>query len=289
VELIRVEAGASGIEYLHDVPVYRLRGSLLPVVYLNAELGLEARVASSVNIVVLQAEQRRFGLVVDHINDTREIVVKPLTDVLKSIPVFAGSTILGDGRVALILDTVGLAQRARVVTQNREPGTNAQLLGGPARAEARQSLLVVRSPGNGRLAIPLSGVARLEEFAKDLVEGAGSVDVVQYRGQILPLVYLREILTERRNHARVWEAESEVGNGPTETLQVVVFGQDGNSIGLVVDEILDVLDAVIRIKGKASRGGISHTAVIQNQVTELFDVDGFLAQTLHLLVSSEAA
>ena len=128
LELVRLEADevAKSIELVHGAPVYRLRGRLLPLVYLNQELKLaaDARPAKeqdgAVNIVVLQADERQFGLVVDQINDTEEIVVKPLRKQLKTVKTFAGSSIMGDGKVALILDVLGLAQRASVVTETRD-------------------------------------------------------------------------------------------------------------------------------------------------------------------------
>jgi two-component system chemotaxis sensor kinase CheA len=129
LELVRLEADevAKGIDLVHGAPVYRLRGRLLPLVYLNQELKLAAdarppaaETDGAVNIVVLQADERQFGLVVDQINDTEEIVVKPLRKQLKTVKTFAGSSIMGDGKVALILDVLGLAQRASVVTETRD-------------------------------------------------------------------------------------------------------------------------------------------------------------------------
>src|SRR5204863_6055217 len=128
IELVRLEAenARSSIELVHGAPVYRLRGRLLPLVYLNRELGLtansenEGSTDDAVNIVVLQAEDRQFGLVVDGINDTEEIVVKPLSKHLKGLKAYAGATIMGDGKVALILDVLGLAQSASIVSQARD-------------------------------------------------------------------------------------------------------------------------------------------------------------------------
>ena len=127
LELVRLEAdeAGKGIELVHGAPVYRLRGRLLPLVYLSRELklvadGQTAAGDGAVNIVVLQADERQFGLVVDQINDTEEIVVKPLRKQLKTVKTFAGSSIMGDGKVALILDVLGLAQRASVVTETRD-------------------------------------------------------------------------------------------------------------------------------------------------------------------------
>ncbi len=118
LELIRLESDASGkhIEYVHGTPVYRRRGSLLPIAYLNQILGLKsAGHDEAVSMVVLQAEDRQFGLVVDGINDTQEIVVKPLGKQLKGLTLYAGATIMGDGRVALILDVLGIGQRSGVL------------------------------------------------------------------------------------------------------------------------------------------------------------------------------
>lgn len=122
LELVRLEGEQvrKGVEQFHGIPVYRLRGNLLPLVYLDRELGVEPiRAGDEINIVVLQADDRPFGLVVDAIRDTEEIVVKPLQKALKGIGVFSGATIMGDGNVALILDVLGLAQRAGVVSGAR--------------------------------------------------------------------------------------------------------------------------------------------------------------------------
>ena len=130
LELVRLEGeqARNGIERIHGAPVYRLRGQAAAARLSRRELGLDSRRqlaarrrAMRSNIVVLQADDRQFGLVVDAINDTEEIVVKPLSQQLKGIPVFAGATIMGDGKVALILDVLGLAQRASVVSRGPRP------------------------------------------------------------------------------------------------------------------------------------------------------------------------
>jgi len=119
--LLEGEQAKKSVEFIQGAPVYRLRGHLLPLIYLHDELKVEKKEdADTVNIVVLQADDRQFGLVVEGVNDTEEIVVKPLSPQLKGISAFSGATIMGDGKVALILDVIGLAQTAKVVTQNRE-------------------------------------------------------------------------------------------------------------------------------------------------------------------------
>ncbi len=288
LELIRVneEQRSAAIEYVHSNPVYRLRGKLLPIVHLNRELRLSsARLGGVTNIVVLQAGQHQFGLVVDQINDTQEIVVKPLDKVLQDIPVFAGATIMGDGRVALILDVLGIAQQARLLSDSHDENVSAQRREAHSHAADRQTLLLVRSPGNSRLAIPLGPVSRLEEVPLDQVEAAGDVDVIQYRGQILPLIHLHDILSERRAYNRITDTESSHANA--HLLQVIVFGDRSCQVGLIVDEILDIIQDVFEIKGRSTRTGVSSTLVIQGRVTELFDVEHFLRRVAPLLALAE--
>ncbi len=273
LELVRLEGeqAQQAIEHIHGAPVYRLRGQLLPLVYLNRELGLEEPAASrdGVNIVVLQADDRQFGLVVEGISDTEEIVVKPLSKQLKNISLFAGATIMGDGRVALILDVLGVAQRAGVISELRDRALG-ELAARPAQAgEQLQSLLVVGLGQGRRAAIPLELVARLEEIDASSIELADGAEVVQYRGRILPLVRLAEVL----------------GHPPCqtqgkETLQVVVYSEQDQSVGLVVDRILDIVEVPLAVERAATRPGVRGSAVIQNRVTDLVDVRGLMAETL---------
>src|SRR5262249_24640390 len=160
-----------------------LRGTLLPLIYLNHELSGEKPSADiaqdsqeqedAIHIVVLQADGRQFGLVVDAINDTQEIVVKPLSKQLKDLSVFAGATIMGDGKVALILDVLGIAQRAGVVSEVRNRASTEQMTLTQEAAENRQAFLLFRCSENKRMAIPLSQVARLEEFPLSEIEQTG--------------------------------------------------------------------------------------------------------------------
>src|SRR5262249_10732393 len=157
------------------------------------------------NIVVVQADDYPFGLVVDDVRDTEEIVVKPLQKPLKGVPVFAGATIMGDGRVALILDVPGLARRAGVTGGGGQQARTKKHGAAAGPAGARQAVLLVAA-GGSRLAIPLAEVARLEEFPRSAVERAGGRAVVQYRGEILPLVPVARALGRgrgrRRRHGR---------------------------------------------------------------------------------------
>jgi two-component system chemotaxis sensor kinase CheA len=263
VELVRIEAdqAATAIERIHGVPVFRLRGSLLALAELSCVLGIDTdSTPRDVNIVVLQADERQFGLLVDDIYDTEEIVVKPLGRELKGLNVYAGATIMGDGRVALILDVAGLAERTGVVVADRRGSRDN---GGYERNRSsdglKEPLLLFRSGPASRMAIPLRAVARLEEFSRSRVERVGSEQVVQYRGEILPLVYLGEVFGEEIRHG--------------DTLQVVVHTYDGKNVGFVVDAIEDVVEEEFSATRRGGRSGVLGSAVIQGKVTELLDAD----------------
>jgi two-component system, chemotaxis family, sensor kinase CheA len=272
LELVRLE-GATGrhaIERIHGTPVYRLRGKLLPIVFLNEQLSLPDGLADvpdqCINIVVLQADGRQFGLVVDDVRDTEEIVVKPLGKELKGVSVFAGATIMGDGRVALILDVLGLGQHSGAVRGTRDAagphlGTT-RAAAGATDAVAPTTLLLFTVSDEREMAIPLEMVARLEEFPRDRVEVVGRRRVVQYRGEILPLIDLPETLG--------------TGPGAADTLQVIVYTEDDRSVGFVVGRILDVVDETVHVQRSSSQQGVLGAAIVQGKVTEILDVAGLV-------------
>ena len=152
----------------------------------------------NINIVVLQADGRHFGLVVDGISDAKDIVVKPLGKHLKGLPVFSGATIMGDGKVALILDVIGISQSAKVVAEGRERSIAEAAAPSRDLHSERQALLVCQCSANDRLAVPLSVVARIEQFVRADIERSGGREVVQYRGEIMPLIRLAASLRRRR-------------------------------------------------------------------------------------------
>jgi two-component system chemotaxis sensor kinase CheA len=285
VELVRVEGekARKGIQRVHGVLVYRYRERLLPLVNLNQVLKVKANGADedAVNIVVLQAADRQFGLVVDRINDTQEIVVKPLWRHLKSLACFAGATVMGDGRVALILDVFGLAQRAGAVSElqgwavTEAPPTEA-------RPTSRPSVLLVMGRDRGRMAIPLGKVARLEEFPRSRIERVADRRVVQYRGQILPLLYVDDALGRGSRIEQDSASRSSIleEGDDTEAVQVVVYARQERPVGLIVDRILDIVEQDTDVLGPSSRPGVECTAVIQAHITELLDVEALIRRTV---------
>ncbi|MFN0282677.1 MAG: chemotaxis protein CheA [Kineosporiaceae bacterium] len=270
LELVRLsgEHARGGIELISGAPVYRLRDMLLPLVRLDEQLGLvpmgaadaEGAVADDSRggfIVVLHAEQQRFGLVVDDVLDTQEIVVKPLGRHLKGIPVYAGATILGDGSVVLILDAATLARRSGVLNSTAgvaavDPGDDNEVV---------DPVLVVEIAGDRRAAIPLDMVTRLEEIPAASIEHVGGREVVQYRGHIMPLVRLSTLLGAY--------GESTAGDG----VQLVVYTRGERSVGFVVERILDIASERVGTRSDIDDHALVGSVVVGDKVVELLDVD----------------
>jgi two-component system chemotaxis sensor kinase CheA len=271
VELIRLDPTTSGlgIEDLNGVPVFRLRGKLLPLVFLNHELGLQGNGddRTGANIVVLQGDDRQFGLVVDAIEDSQEIVVKPLGRLLSAVP-FAGATILGDGQIALILDVIRLGLAAGVVSEARAHSIAAQVSAAVKTRKDRARLVCIHGADDERMAVEFEAVNRLEYIPRSSIEHVGNQQVIQYDGEILQLVELQQTLPERRKVAR---------NAPSradgETVPVVVCTVDGRRIGLIVHRIADIIEEELKARRPGSREGVRGCAVIQDRITEILDLE----------------
>ena len=189
---------------------------------------------------------------------------------------------MGDGRVALVLDVLGLAQRSSVVSgaKNRSLSEQEQTARPPE--DAGQSLLFFEPREGGQMAIPLALVARLEEFPRKMLENLGARQVVQYRGEILPLVDVSEELEHLRLggqrpvaqrptiHRNISPEDELEASG--ETIPVVVCADANQRVGLMVGKILDIVHDQISARSRANRPGVLFTAVVQEKVTEFVDV-----------------
>jgi len=264
VELVRLEGQdlRDNVETLAGAPVLRLRGRLLPLVSLSEALGGAKAAPEGLTIVVVQADEVRFGLCVEEVHDTQEIVVKPIGRQLKAIPTYAGATIMGDGRVALILDVAGIA-RDRVI--GAAHAAEAEVAVGTVDARA---LLVLEVSQGRRAALPLTAVSRLEEFDLARIERSGGAEVVQYRDGILPLVRLAPA---------IGLAESP----PTEDQISVVVHEDGtHGVGIVIDRVRDVVEEQVVPTEVGKRNGVLGSAVVQDRVTDLVDLDAVVRPVL---------
>ncbi|MCP8940931.1 chemotaxis protein CheW [Alsobacter sp. SYSU M60028] len=242
--------------------VLLLRDMTLPVLRLSRLLGLpgEDRPVDDSFIVIMRVGKRSFGVIVDAVFHTEEIVVKPMSALLKGLTFFSGNTILGDGRVILILDPNGVAAAAgdAPAAAGRESGEADAALG-PLRQE-RTAFLVFRAGDGEPRAVPLASVTRLEEFDASRIETLGGRRVVQYRGDLLPLVGL-----------------GPDGAVPASGVQpVLVFSERGRIAGLAVDEVVDIIEDHLDVRPVGQSPGVVGTAVIHGRATEIVDVAHYL-------------
>lgn len=270
LELVRIEGEQirERIEELQGSFFYRLRGKLLPIVRLRSELALDSastdiRTGEQVlSIVVVRADNHQFGLVVDEIHDTEEIVVKPLGKLVKGVPAFAGATIMGDGQVALILDVVGLGRNARISKEDGMPGTDEKSAETVSSA-SRQKFLIFQLEDGRRAAVPLEAVHRLEEFSREQLEVAGESTVVQYRDGILPLVDLQKALSGARSEH-------------LDVVRAFVYQHGQVTVGFTVKRILDIVEQAIKLERPSRRRGLLGSAIIQERVTDVVDLNSVL-------------
>ena len=268
VELVRVgdeHEGSARIEMIKDAPVLRLRDRLLPLVSLSALLQLREPTGAALTgyVVVMQVGTNVFGIVVDRVFDTEEIVVKPVAPILRHITMFSGNTILGDGSVIMILDPNGVARGAGINAEGRAEDQQAIVVNGGIHSDSSTSLLLFRAGDQTPKAVPLGLVARLEDIPVERIEMSGGTPVVQYRGQLMPMVPIS-------GH---WEAP-ESGRQA-----VLVFTEGTRSMGLMVEEILDVVQEPLLIQPGSDRLGYLGSAVIAERVTDVIDTVYWLSHT----------
>ena len=255
MELVRVGAGGLAVEHINGAPVLRLRERLLPITSLAGLMGADTASEASGFVAVAQVGRQRFGLLVDEVFHTEEIVVKPMSSKLRHIPLFAGNTILGDGAVVLIVDPNGIARTvgrgaATAAAQETEAETDAA---------DRSTLLVFKGGGSFR-AVPLSLVTRIEEVDASRIEWLGGRPLIQYRGRLMPLVPADATIAIRAEGAQA----------------VVVFSDGDRTMGLVVDEIVDIVEESIAVEPVADRPDLIGSAVVNGRATAILDVAHFL-------------
>ena len=270
VELVRAHRAGSNaasgtdsvIERINDTPVLRLRDHLLPLVSLTELLSLdhEGGETGDATIVVVQVGANMLGIIVDRVFDTEEIVVKPVAPILRHVTMFSGNTILGDGSVIMILDPNGIA-RATGVGAGAETRAAAAETKETVRSGERTAMLLFRAGSSQNMAVPLGLVARLEHIAREKIELSSGSPVTQYRGKLMPLIALSGAIDDSKS------------NQP-----VLVFSDRDRSMGLMVDEIVDVVEDRLDIQLSGARPGLLGTAVIAGQATDIIDTGYWLTQ-----------
>ncbi|MEH2482749.1 two-component system chemotaxis sensor kinase CheA [Nitrobacteraceae bacterium AZCC 2146] len=263
VELVRARANSEHrIERIKDTPVLRLRNKLLPLMHLKKLLKIDDGSSNDPEngfIVVTQVGNQTFGIVVDGVFHTEEIVVKPMSTKLRHIGMFSGNTILGDGAVIMIIDPNGIAQELGAAASNQGEIAEENAAARAMAAEQLTSLLVFRAGSSQPKAVPLGLVTRLEEVGVDKIELSNGRYMVQYRDQLMPLVQMENVTVRTSG-----------------TQPILVFADDGRSMGLVVDEIVDIVEERLHIEVASGREGILGSAVIKGLATEVIDVGHFL-------------
>jgi two-component system chemotaxis sensor kinase CheA len=267
VELVRARREADGtsesvIERINGTPVLRLRSRLLPLVSLSnlLALGSAAIDDDGAYIVVTQVGTNMLGIIVDRVFDTEEIVVKPVTPILRHVTMFSGNTILGDGSVIMILDPNGIARATGIGAggETKPAPVTATEIGSSGE---KTTMLLFRGNGDRKMAVPLGLIARLENIPRAKIEMSCGEPVTQYRGKLMPLVPISGLHDPDRD-----------------TQPVLVFADRDRAMGLMVDQIIDVVDDRLAIELGGARPGLLGTAVIRGEATDIIDTGYWLTQ-----------
>ena len=294
-ELVMASANSDNrIETIKGAPVFRLRNHLLPLVFLGDMLNLSkdklvdkiedaqdviededldgAEAIEEQNnthpdldsknhyIVVTQVGVYNFGIIVDKVFDTEEIVVKPVSKILKDLELFSGNTILGDGTVIMILDPNGIAK----ATGDIETAENKDLAAAEdtlvATSDKKTSLLLFAAHDETPKAVPLSLVARLEQVKMDRIEHSGGKMMVQYRDELMPLQLFNESMSLEGAREK----------------PVLVFADRGQSLGIIVDEIIDIKEVHINVQIAGNAPSLMGSAIIDGKATDVVDINHFI-------------
>ena len=267
LELVRAGGKNSehAIERINGSPVLRLRNRLLPLVTLQQLLKLPKSDTGDVEstIVVTQVGSQTLGILVDRVFDTEEIVVKPVAPILRDIEMFSGNTILGDGSVIMILDPNGIASATGQANLGEQAHAAEETKARASREGEKLAMLLFRAGDDAPKAVPLSLVARLEDIDVSTIEHTGGQVVVQYRGRLMPLIPLSDKVMMRKE-----------GNQP-----VLVFSDHDRTMGLVVDEIVDIVEESLSIQIGSERAGLMGSAIISGRSTDVIDAGYYLTRT----------
>lgn len=267
VELVQASAQSEHrVERINGTPVLRLRNRLLPLVSLRRTLKIgkeEVRNDGCYFIVVIQVGSSTFGVIVDRVFDTEEIVVKPVAPILRNLTVFSGNTILGDGSVVMILDLNGIVAHAGEIHSNSSTAHQAAIGAKSGHAGETQSLLLFKAGQGALKAVPLSLVARLEEVEQKCIEYSNGSPMIQYRGKLMPLITIAPDSNVQKDRPQ----------------PIIVFADQEKNMGIVVDEIVDIVEDKFHIDLSSQRPGYLGTSIISGHATDVLDASYYLSQT----------
>jgi two-component system chemotaxis sensor kinase CheA len=264
-ELVHIpsDQAETSIEWIEGAPLYRLRGKLLPLVFLDRMLMPDSQHKGATEhdnfIAVLNADGRQFGLVVDGLADPEEIVVKPLSSVLKSIGIYSGATVLGNADLALILDPSAIAMRAGVTMGAGFDAASGAEDESESEVGSKLEYLLVETAGR-HAAVPLKDVLRIEQLPYSRIEYIGYRPVLNFEGQLLPVEDSGGILAAAE------------GN-PEARIIVVVCCEGNRQVGIAVSHVLDVAAGSDLFEAGTSQhtGGVT---LLKERVTGVVELAG---------------
>ena len=270
-ELIRIAPDTpEQIETAGGQAVLRLRGHLLPLVDLHELLKLDMPSEEAIRkkyVIVTNAGDTRYGIIVSRVLGTEEIVVKPMSSILRQIPLFAGNTILGDGQVIMILDPAGIAATAHIANAQRADETATDLT---KAQENMSSMLLFHAENDTPKAVPAFLISRIEDFERSAIEYIAGKPVIQYDGHLMPLY--------------------SIGAAPDrDVIKMLVFSNDnsGATFGIMTDAIHDIVGVDLHIESNGAREGFIGSAIIAGQATEILDINHFSGEEGWKMVSPE--
>jgi len=272
IEMLRYEPreGVPGVEDFYGVPVFRLRDKLIPLVFLNYELKIDdvlPPVDQTLNIVIVQAAGIRFGLVVDEVLYMQEVVVKSVGPLLKGTPVYSGSTILGDGRVALIFDINAIAVRSGIIAKLADNQFEQDISAALGANNDSQQMLMFDLLGLERMVIPLETVDRLEMIAASRIDRRGNEAVVLYGNKIMRLISL----------AHYVEGATQKSLYGDETVPVIVHYHHGQPVGFIVKKVHNIVNVPTQvIMVSPPQRGIMGSVIVNDSVMSILNVQEVL-------------
>lgn len=269
-ELVRVRKSETTTKLgrVKDAEVLRLRGNLLPLIRLHKSLSIEPceeqeftkNKRGATNIIVVDSGQSRFGLVVDSLHESEEIVVKPLGAHNQAVGCLSGATILGDGHVALILDIAGIAADESIRSLDQEGNADANGSGDSEQCNEFQSVILFSNHPDEQFAVPMDIISRIERVRADQIDSIGGQAVLQYKHATLPLLRLEKLITAR---------------DPDEIphIYVVVYEIGGREIGLVVPVLKDINTVRIDVDELTFREpGVLGSLVLDENTVRMIDL-----------------
>jgi two-component system chemotaxis sensor kinase CheA len=271
-EMLRYEPqdGVPGVEDFYGVPVFRLRDKLIPLVFLNHELKIDQELPpldQALNIVIVQAAGIRFGLVVDEVLYMQEVVVKSVGPLLKGTPVYSGSTILGDGRVALIFDINAIAVRSGIIAKLADNQFEQDVSTSVGSGADEQQMLLFDLPGLERMVIPLDNVDRLEMISAAKIDRRGNEAVVLYGNKIMRLISL----------AHYVEGAAQKSLYGDETLPVIVHYHEGQPVGFIVKRVHNIVNVPSQVVMVSQpQKGILGSVIVNESVMSILNVQEIL-------------